>query len=333
MKDLARMLGVSVATVSRALRDHPSISKQRREEIQQFAREHHFMPNLLAETLRNSRKSRVKVIGVIMPEIVHYFFATVLAGIEQAATQRGYHILVVCSNESQEREKQLCDDLYRNQVCGIIAAQAKTTVQYDHYVRLHNQGIPLVFYDRICPAINAHRVVVDDYKGTLNAVTHLLSRGCRRIAYYGTSPNMEIAKNRLNGYRDALYQHGLTPDNDIIKICDNRANAEALTPHLLAMDNRPDAFFAVNDEAAVGILYAAKRMGVKVPEELMICGFSSSNLAASCDPQLTSVEQDGMEVGREAANMLIGLVEGTLPSDQTHKRIIRTRLIERGTTR
>lgn len=333
MKDLARMLGVSVATVSRALRDSPSISKQRREEIQRFAREHDFRPNIVAESLRNSRRVPIKVIGVITPEFVHYYFSSVLAGIEQFASERGYRLLVSCSGESEEREAQLCDDFYRNRVCGIIAAQSKHTVHYDHFVRLTEYKMPLVFYDRICPAINANRVVVDDYKAAFKAVTYLIERGCRRIAYYGTSLNLEIAKNRLNGYRDALYQNGLKPDEDLIKLCDNRSDAELITPLLLQMDCRPDAFFAVNDETAIGILYTAKRMGLKVPDELMICGFTDGNLATSCDPQLTTVEQNGIEVGREAAEILIGLVEGKYPIDRAQKRIVRTRLVTRGTTR
>ena len=333
MKDLARMLGVSVATVSRALRDSPSISKQRREMIQKFAREHDFRPNIVAETLRNSRRAPIKIIGVITPEFVHYYFASVLAGIEQEATERGYRLLVACSGEDEQKEAQLCDDFYRNRVCGIIAAQSKHTVHYDHFVRLTENRMPLVFYDRICPAINAHRVVVDDYKAAFKATSYLIERGCRRIAYYGTSLNLEIAKNRLNGYRDALYKNGLQPDEDLVKLCDNRSDAELITPLMLQMDQRPDAFFAVNDDTAIGILYTAKRMGLIVPDELMICGFTDGNLATSCDPQLTTIEQNGVEVGREAAQVLIGLVEGTYPLDRAQKRIVRTRLVTRGTTR
>ena len=333
MKDLARMLGVSVATVSRALRDSPSISKQRREMIQKFAREHDFRPNIVAETLRNSRRAPIKIIGVITPEFVHYYFASVLAGIEQEATERGYRLLVACSGEDEQKEAQLCDDFYRNRVCGIIAAQSKHTVHYDHFVRLTENRMPLVFYDRICPAINAHRVVVDDYKAAFKATSYLIERGCRRIAYYGTSLNLEIAKNRLNGYRDALYKNGLQPDEDLVKLCDNRSDAELITPLMLQMDQRPDAFFAVNDDTAIGILYTAKRMGLKVPDELMICGFTDGNLATSCDPQLTTIEQNGVEEGREAAQVLIGLVEGTYPLDRAQKRIVRTRLVTRGTTR
>ncbi|MCF0181702.1 MAG: LacI family DNA-binding transcriptional regulator [Muribaculaceae bacterium] len=333
MKDIARMLGVSVATVSRALQDSPSISKKRREEIQQFAREHNYFPNVIAEQLRNSRRSPVKMIGVIVPELVHYYFSAVLSGIEAAADLKGYRILVAQSKEQYDREVKICESFYHNKVCGIIVSQAKDTVQYEHFKKLEADGVPLVFYDRICPVLNASRVVVDDYMGALKAVSYLIERGCRRIAYYGTSHNMEIGKNRFNGYKDALYKNGLKFDESLVKMCDTRAEAENITPQMLRLENRPDAIFAVNDETAIGALYAAKHMGFNVPEDLSICGFTNDYGATACDPQLTTVEQRGIEVGREAVEILTGLVEGTLQRGKAEKRIVKTRLVVRGTTR
>ncbi|MBO7610170.1 MAG: LacI family DNA-binding transcriptional regulator [Muribaculaceae bacterium] len=333
MKDIAREMGVSVATVSRALKDSPSISRERREKIQQFAREHNYIPNAIAEQLRNSRKSPPKVIGVIMPEFVHYYFATVLAGIEKVASDRGYMILIASSNESQQREIDICRAFYKNKVCGIIASQAKGTVDYGHFVALDKQKLPLVFFDRICPAINASRVVVDDYMGTFKAVSHLIESGCKRIVFYGTAPNLEIAINRFNGYKDALYKHGLTLDETLVKECDTREEAERITPELLELKDRPDAFFAVNDETAIGVLYTVKNRGLKIPEEVSICGFTNSTYAISCDPQLTSVEQNGYEIGSEAAEILIDMVEGSIPRDRATKRIVKTNLIVRETTR
>lgn len=333
MKDIARMLGVSVATVSRALKDSPSISKERREAIQKFAREHNYYPNVIAEQLRNSRKSPVKTIGVILPEFVHYYFSTVLAGIEERAQQLGYRVLVAQSKEEYEREVLICNSFYQNKVCGIIVSQAKDTVKYDHFIKLEKEGVPLVFYDRICPALNASRVVVDDYMGTLKAVSYLIERGCKRIAYYGTSQNMEIGKNRFNGYKDALYKHGLTLDESLVVECDTRAAAEVITPEILNREDRPDAFFAVNDDTAIGILYVAKHMGFSVPNDVSICGFTNGNRAVACDPQLTTVEQRGWEVGREAVEILVGLVEGKINRDRAEKRIVKTRLIVRGTTK
>lgn len=333
MKDIARAMGVSVATVSRALQDSPSISPKRREAIQAYAREHNYLPNAIAEQLRNSRKSPPKVIGVIVPEFVHYYFATVLAGIEQEACTHGYRIIVAASHESQQHEVEICEAFYKNKVCGIIASQAKETIDYTHFVRLDEQHVPLVFYDRICPAINASRVVVDDYMGTLKAVSHLIESGCRRIAFYGASPTMEIAVNRFNGYKDALYQHGLKVDDTLVRLCETREQAEAITPELLDLNPRPDAFFAVNDDTAIGVLYVVKRRGLRIPDDISVCGFTNSTYAQTCDPSLTSVEQNGLVVGRQAAEILIGIVEGTLPRDHAVKRIVKTQLIERETTR
>ena len=292
MKDIARELGISVATVSRALRDSPRISEERRRMVQQYARDHNFSPNVLAESLRHSRVQPSHVIGVIVPEFTHYYFSSVLTGIEEAALARGYYIMVALDSH-----------------------------------------MPLVFYDRICTGIDASRVVVDDYMGAFNAVTYLIETGCRRIAYYGGPMQLEISKNRYNGYRDALLKHKLPVDERLIRVCDNRQDAELITPDLFDGDYYPDAFFAVNDDTAIGILYTVKRMGLRVPEDVSICGFTNGQRAVACDPMLTTVEQRGQRVGEEAAEILIDKVEGHLPMDSVEKRIVRTRLIIRGTTR
>ena len=333
MKDIARELGISVSTVSRALQDSPRISKERRQAIQQYAREHNFTPNVLAESLRLSRVKPQKLIGVIIPNFVHYYFASVLSGIEDKASAMGYRLLVATSQESYEREVHICKSFYENKVCGIIVSQAKDTQRYEHFQRLMDAGVPLVFYDRICTGVNASRVVVDDYQGAFNAVSHLIETGCRRIAFFGAALNMEISKNRFNGYKDALLKNGLPYDETITRICDNRADAEAVAPELLQMDERPDAFFATNDDTAIGIMYTAKRMGLRIPADLSICGFTNGYRAIACDPMLTTVEQRGVRVGEEAADILIGHVEGSIPTDKVERRIVRTRLVVRGSTR
>ena len=333
MKDIARELGVSVATVSRALKDSPRISIQQRERIKSYAREHNFYPNYLAESLRHSRVSSPKIIGVIVPQIAHYYFSTILSGIEEQARVRGYRIMVAQSEERYAHEERICESFMENRVCGIIVSQAKDTVVYDHFKKLINSHVPLVFYDRICTAINTNRVVVDDYMGAFTAVTHLIDSGCKRIAFYGSPMNLEISKNRYNGYHDALVKHGLEEIPPHVQICDNRGQAEAITPALLEMENRPDAFFAVNDDTAIGILYTAKRMGFRVPEEVSVCGFTNGQRAVACDPMLTTVDQRGVAVGEEAVNILIGQVEGSIPMNEVEKRVIRTKLVVRGTTR
>ncbi len=333
MKDIAAEMGVSVATVSRALKDSPRISKELRQKIQQYARDHNFTPNVLAESLRHSKVKPQKLIGVIVPELVHYYFMTILKGIEEEAEAHGYRVVVAQSGERYEHEVRLCQSFFENKVCGVIVSQAKDTQRYEHFQRLIDAGVPLVFYDRICTGVNASRVVVDDYMGAFNAVTHLINTGCRRIAYFGSQLNLEIAKNRFNGYKDALLKHGLPFNEELTRICDNRADAEMLTPSMFDGDVYPDAFFAVNDDTAIGILYSVKRMGLRVPEDISICGFTNGVRATSCDPMLTTVEQRGVRVGEEAASIRIGHVEGTIPMDHAEKRIVRTRLILRGTTR
>lgn len=333
MKDMAEALGVSVSTISRALKDNPRISPEKREAIQRFAREHHFSPNPLAESLRKSRTEALKLIGVIIPEFVHYYFASVLTGIEETAWERGYRILVATSHERYDREVEICQSFYENRACGIIISQAKDTKRYDHFTELMNHGIPMVFYDRICTGVDASRVVVDDYMGAFTAVSHLIKTGCRRIAYYSSPMNLEISKNRYNGWHDALVRNGLPAGDDLLFMCDNREQAECITPDVLSREQIPDAFFATNDDTAIGILYAAKRMGYRVPEDLSICGFTNGERAIACDPMLTTVEQRGRAVGEEAARILIGQVEGTIPKDKVERRVIRTRLVLRGTTR
>lgn len=333
MKDIAKELGVSVATVSRALNDSPSISIAQRERIKKYAEEHNFIVNALAKDLRNTNRQPIKVIGVIIPEIVHFYFSAILSGIESVAAQRGYRIVVAQSNEEYEREVEICQSFVKIRTCGVILSQAKTTTNYDHFKKMQSLGIPLIFYDRICTGINASRVVVDDYNAAFTATQYLIETGCKRIAFYGSNMKMEISKNRYNGYRDALLKHHIPFDDSLVIYCDNREDAERLTPDILSRDNRPDGIFAINDDTAIGVLYVAKNMGLKIPEDLSICGFTNGQRAVSCDPMLTTIDQRGKKVGEEAANILIDMAEGLTPKDQIVKRIVKTELIKRGTTK
>ena len=333
MKDIARELGVSVATVSRALKDSPRISKEKRELIKEFASKHDFSPNMLAESLRNSKVRPTKVIGVILPQYTHFYFSSVMAGIDEMATKHGYVLMVAQSGEDYNREVDICKKFLDNKVCGIILSQSKNTSQYDHFRKLLAAGLPLVFFDRICTGIEAARVVVDDYQGAYNATMHLIETGCRRIAFFGAPKNLEISKNRYNGYLDALRKNGLQPDDRFVKVCDNRDDAEAVTFDMLQQEDIPDAFFAINDETAIGIMATAKRLGYRIPEDISVCGFTNSSQSLACDPMLTTVEQRGVDIGREAADILIKQVEGILPTGKIEKRIVKTRLIVRESTR
>ena len=333
MKDIARELGISVATVSRALKNSPHISKSRREQIIAYAHEHKFFPNPIAAQLRQSHTTPVKTIGVIIPQFVHHYFSSVLSGIEQVASEAGYRIMVAQSGESYDREVEICNSFYHNKVCGIIVSQAKNTTQYDHFEQLQAAGVPLVFYDRICPGINANRVVSDDYMAAFTAVSHLVETGCKRIAIYGSNANMEIARNRLNGFKDAIFHHGMKVDESLIFNCDNREQAEHITPNVLATENRPDAFFAINDDTAVGILSIVKKAGFKIPDDISICGFTNNSFATVCDPPLTTVDQHGVKIGQESAKIIIDIAEGRISPEKVTKRVVKTDLIVRGTTR
>lgn len=333
MKDIAKELGISIATVSRALSNSSIISREKREMIQRYAQEHNFTPNIIAKDLRNTKIKPKKIIAIILPEVVHYYFATVLDGVEEEARRRGYKVFVGQSHECYEEEVELCRSFNESRVSGIIVSLAKDTKNYDHFLELQQKGIPLVFYDRICHGINASRVVVDDYNGAFNAVEYLVKTGCKRIAFYGSPMHMEISKNRFNGYKDALLKYGLKYDSNLTRICDNREDAEKITPELLALEERPDAFFAINDDTAIGILRAVKKKGLKVPKDISIFGFSDGFRSRASDPQLTSVNQRGQEVGREAADILIKEIEGILPAEKVNKRIVMTKLVIRETTK
>lgn len=333
MKDIAEHFGVSIATVSRALNGSNRVNKEKRRKICEYAHANNFYPNDIAKSLRNSRRMPVKVIGVIVPEFAHYYFSTILNGIEATASKHDYRIIATTSRESYEREVQLCQMFEAHQVCGVIVSQAKETTHYEHFQSLIDRGIPLVFYDRICTGIDASLVVVDDYQGAFSAVTHLADTGCKRIAYYGMRGNTVLGRNRFNGYRDALLKAGLQPNPSLVFVCDNRADAEKITPDILNRDDRPDAFFCVNDDTAIGVLYTAKHMGFNIPNDISVCGFTNGERAISCDPQLTTVEQRGSKVGEEAVTILMNKVEGKSPKEKIEKKVVRTRLIVRQSTR
>lgn len=327
IKDIARALDVSISTVSRALKNSKAISKETRKRVNDYAKKHHYQPNAMAANLRTSRSN---IIGVIVPQIVHHFFSSVLSGIEQAARQAGYNIVVAQSGERYKQEVEITQAFMAARVCGVITSLAKETARYDHYQALLDRNVPIVFYDRICPQLKTERVVVDDYHGAYTATEYLIKTGCRRIFFFQADPHLEISKNRRNGYVDAMKRQGMEVTPEMIVWCDTREKAMQTAPRLLQGDNRPDAFFAINDDTAAGILHACKQLGVKVPEEVSICGFSDDKIARSTDPELTTVEQRGEEVGRSAFNILHNKIEGR---ENGKNQIVKTTLLIRGTTK
>ncbi len=329
IKDIARELNISPSTVSRALKNHPDISQATKDSVNKYAKDFNYKPNSLALSLRMSRNN---TIGIIVPEIIHYFFSSILSGIEQVANQEGFNVIISQSNEDYETEVRNTQALIATRVSGVLASLSKHTTNYDHFQDIIDSDIPLVFFDRICIGINTDRVVVDDYSGAFAAVEYLIQTGCKRIAFYSSPLHLEISKNRKNGYLDALRKYALPVDESLIYVCDTREEAIIITPEILDQPNRPDGFFAINDHCAAGIMYAVKSAKLRIPEDVAIFGFSDGELAKACDPMLSTVEQHGYEMGKNAATLLLDKINGKTHGQYTNK-IVRTNLIIRGTTK
>ena len=329
IKDIARALNISPSTVSRALNNHPDISQDTKETVNNYARDNHYKPNTLALSLRMSKNN---TIGVIVPEINNYFFSSVLSGIEDVANQADFNVLLCQSSENYEKEVRNTKALEATRVSGVLASLCKNTTNYDHFQEIIDCDIPLVFFDRICIGITTDRVVVDDYVGAFAAVEYLIQTGCKRIAFYSSPFHLEISKNRKNGYMDALRKYGLTVDESLVRVCDTREEAIIITPEILDRPDRPDGFFAINDHCAAGIMYAVKLAKLRIPEDIAIFGFSDGELARACDPMLSTVEQHGYEMGKYAATLLLDKINGVTHGQFTNK-IVKTNLIIRGTTK
>lgn len=327
IKDIARELGISPSTVSRALKDHPDISQATRDAVNELAERWNYRPNPIALSLKSGSS---KTIGVIIPDVVHYFFSTVISGIEDVVYRRDYNMILCQSNEMWEHEVKNIKTLLSSRVDGILASVAKTTTDFRHYRSITEKDIPLVFFDRAAEEIDTDSVVIDDETGSYKAVIHLLRTGKKRIVHLAGPPRLAIARNRLNGYLKAMKEYRLTPqDEDIVK-CDDIQSAERIIPALLIRTPRPDAFFAVNDLTAAQTLMIVKRHGLRIPEDISVVGFTNSQIATLTDPGLTSVDQKGFEMGQLAARLLIDRIENRRGPVQ--KKIITSELVIRGSS-
>ena len=330
LKDIAKELDLSPSTVSRALRDHPAISKETKTLVQEYAVKNKYKPNTLALQLRTNRNN---TIGVIVPEIVHYFFSSVLAGIQEEAEKENFNLIICHSNEDYHREVKSVETLLDARVRGILASQAKSTEEFSHFQDIIDNGTHLVFFDRICTGINTDKVVIDDYDGAYNAVDHLIKGGCTRIAFLGSNPHLPIANNRRMGYEDALRKHNIPVDKTLMRMCDTIEFARQIVPVLLEVDPVPDAFFCINDEVAAYCLQICKSAGYKIPQDISVCGFTNSYITDVTDPTLTSVDQHGFEMGKVAARLLINRIEGIEKKTGIVSKVIKTKLVVRNSTR
>ncbi len=328
LKDIARELGISPSTVSKALKGHRDISSSTIKSVRELAEKWNYKPDQIALSLKSGL---TKTIGVIVPEIVHYFFSTVISGIEDLAYDSGYHVMFCQSSELYAREVKAVEALLSNRVDGILVSVSKVTENFDHFRKIQENGIPLVFFDRICDDIDTDRVIVDDETGAYDAVSHLISIGCKRIVHLSGPPNLSIGKSRTDGFRKALREHNIKVDESNIIRCDTREDAAIVVPRLLERPDKPDGIFAVNDVTAAAAMKIINDMGYSIPGDIAVVGFTSGLISDITNPTLTSIEQHGYMIGKEAVRLLIDRIEKKheLPS-QT--KIIKTELVIKGST-
>lgn len=301
--DLARLLGLSPSTVSRALRDHPDISAKTKERVLIMAAETHYQPNLIAQSLQNQRSNNI---GVIVPEIRNTFFSTVISGIEEIAYEAGYTIMVCQSGDTYQREILNTRALAANRVAGMLVSVSQETTDFSHLETVMGQGIALVLFDRAVQEIQASKVVVDDFHGAYSAVCHLIERGYRCIAHLAGSETLYIGRKRREGYEAALrdHSHHVRPEYIVTGGC-HEEDGRAGTEQLLRCTERPDAIFAMNDPVALGAFMLLQERGVLVGEEMGLVGFSNNPNTTLVRPRLTTVNQPAFEMGSTAARLLL----------------------------
>ena len=329
IKDIAQKLGISTSTVSRALKDHPDISLKTREAVQELAKILGYKPNLIALNLKHSRTN---TIGVVVPEVEHFFFSTILNGIEEVAYKNNFSVMVFQSNESYMREVLIVQTMLANRVDGVLASFSKHTHDFSHFSQLIENEIPLVFFDRVVKDLHADSVITDDYSGALNAVNHLIEQGCRRIAFYSAPQHLMIGKNRLDGYKDALAKNDIPFDPELVYACDTFEDAMKVSRTVLKKQDRPDAIFAVNDLTAIGAMKAARKLGLDIPGDLRLVGFENSRSASICEPELSTVDQFGFELGKKAAELLMKRINLDTFDYDIENQVVKTQLIVRGTS-
>ncbi len=330
IKDIALKLGLSTSTVSRALKDHPDISYKTRIAVKELATLLGYRPNRIALNLRSNS---THTIGLIIPEIEHYFFSAIINGIEEVAYKNDYSVMVFQSNESYKREVINTNTVLTNRVDGVLVSFSKETNDFSHFQKLIDNEIPVVFFDRTTDELPADQVVADDYQGAFLAVNHLIEKGCKKIVHFAAPQNLQIGKSRLAGYHDALLKHNIHFSHELVFLADTFETARKTAHDILRKPDAPDGFFAVNDISAIAIIKAAKELGKRVPEDVKVVGFENSKSAAFSDPELTTIDQFGFELGREACLLLLKRLKEENSADlKPVKKVIRTKLIARGSS-
>jgi len=330
IKDLAEELGIAPSTVSKALKNHPDISQDTRKRVNDLAKLWNYYPNPIALSLRNSR---TKTIGLIIPEIVHHFFSSVISGIEDVAYDAGYNVMIYQSNESYNRELIAVQALLNSRVEGMLISLSKETRNFDHLKDVLEHGVPVGMFDRVCEEIEADKVTVDDYQGAYSAVSHLIRSGCRRIAHLSGPPGLPIADFRRGGYLDALRDNNLEINRDLIIYCDNFKHALIRTKQLMNLSEPPDAFFTVNEFTATGVVKSLYDLKIKIPDEVSVFAFSNGLITQVTNPALSTVDQHAYQIGQTSAQLLLDRLLNRQISRPFIHQVIKTELIIRESTR
>jgi LacI family transcriptional regulator len=304
--DIAKKLNIAASTVSRALNDNPLISEATRKKIKNAAEEMGYRPNTIAA---NFRTKRTHTIGVIVPLINRHFFSSVISGIEDVAYQQGFAVTISQSNDNYDKETKIAKSLFNNRVDGLIVSIAMETTSFDHLKLFTDKNIPLVFFDRVVDEIEAHKIVVDDYGGALRVTQHLISQGAKRIAHIGGPLNLKIYQKRRAGFLHAMQDAGLeVPDTLIIHNSLRKDDGVAAIRKLTENNEKIDGIFCANDTTALSAIIYLKNKGVKIPDEILIMGFSNEPFSEVVTPSISTIKQPGFEMGKKAAELLINQI-------------------------
>lgn len=335
IKDIARELGVSISTVSKALKDSHEISIETKERIKAFADFHNYKPNSMALKLR-SQKSHT--IGVIVPDIVHHFFSTVLRGIDNYANEKGYNMMVCISNDSYEKEIASIETLLDGSVDGILVSASHDTQQkndYSHIKKLIDEKFPVVLFDNIIEEIACDKVVIDDLGGAYKATEYLIHSGCKRIALLAIPSYVKVGQLRIDGYIRALEKNNIPFDKNLVLELKNDADVQKEIACLFKDEkNYPDAILAVNGEIyASTAMQIAKDKGLKVPEDISIVTFTDGMISKYASPPLTALMQHGYEMGKQAVELLLNRIEQKTDTEELQNKVISTKLKIRKSTK
>ncbi|HEV8284160.1 MAG TPA: LacI family DNA-binding transcriptional regulator [Chitinophagaceae bacterium] len=325
--DLARKLNISIATVSRALKDDPVVSKKTKKKIFQLAEEMGYRSNHFA---RNLRKQHTNTIGIIIHELNSNFITSVLAGVEKVTTEAGYDLIIAHSSESFTKEAANAKNLFHKRVDGLIASLSFDTKDMQHFKPFIDKGVPVIFFDRVEQDADNTVVIIDNYKCGYQATQHLIEQGCKKIAHVTASLNRNVYSLRYKGYRDALFDNGISFSENLLIVKDLSENAGITAARqMLKMKPRPDGAFITNDFVAAVCMRTLKENGVVIPDDIAIVGFNNDAIGKLIEPALTTINYPGRDMGEIVARNLINHLQGISKLQQTKTIIISSDLIIR----